>query len=563
VSVTSGDEAHLPGASPLVVARLRGAATAGVCLVAVVAVSVLAGWALDVGGLKRVASGFAPMKVNAALCYLLLALVLLGQLHPQPRAPRRAPDLLLAVVGLISGLTLIEHLLGVDLRIDQLLVHDGELGDAAHPGLMSYMGATVLVLLCMALLALRRGAHLLAQWLAVGVVIASAIGLLGYLYGVDQLYELDFFRGLAVHSAVCLLVLALCLLFADADTGLMVWVARDSPDGSALRVVLPTVFLAPVTQAYLVVKGESHHWVALPVGAAISVPVTTVVSVLFLGLIARRLLTAEAERRAVTAALTAAHEELARRVEYAGIVAHDLRNPLSAILVYGRLLQRESTQTEPGRVERHAATIVKVAESMGVILDDILSVASLEAGTLALEHARLELVDFLDAVQQQAEAAYPHKRIKADVSVGELWVEADAVQLARVLLKLLSNAVKFSPPECLVSVELLRDQGTAVLRVVDHGPGVSADDLPKLFEKFSRLPSGAKVEGSGLGLYICRSIVEAHGGRLWAEATPGGGATFCMSLPAVTRRHGPGQPKTVSRVPPGGLISSSRRPGPG
>jgi signal transduction histidine kinase len=522
-----------------VLETLRSAAVAGALLVLAVALVVMVGWAFDFDALKRVAAGFAPMKLNAAICYACLAVVVLLEVHPLRRLPQVASEVLLGLVVVVAGLTAVEHLLDVDLSIDQLLVNDGETTGTTPLGRMSLMGATGLVLLSFALLSLRRGAHRAAQSFAILVVVLSSIGLLGYLYDVDDLYDQSFFKGLAVLSAVCLLLLSLAVLCLDGESWLMSWVTRDSPEGWAIRVLLPASYLAPVTLAYFVVAGVRNDWYSLPMGAAVAVPVMTIACVLFIGLIARRLHDSEQERRRVAESLALAHDELGRRVEYAGIVAHDLRNPLAAILVYARLLEDQRTVADPDRAKRHAAQIVHVAETMGIILEDILSVAKLEAGTLEVERGRLELVDFIDTLQLQAEVAYPDARIRADVRVGELWVEGDAVQLSRVLLNLISNAVKYGSTGSQVDLVLLRQQETAVLKVIDHGDGIPPEDVPVLFEKFSRLPSGTKLEGSGLGLFICKSIVEAHDGQIWVEETDGGGATFCVSLAAVARQRSP------------------------
>jgi signal transduction histidine kinase len=540
VSALSGDEGGA-GVRPSarVLQTLRAGALGGSLLVLAVALVVVVGWAFDVDALKRIAAGFAPMKLNAALCYALVAAVVLLEVRPPARVPSAASEVLLGLVLVIAGLTAVEHLLDVDLGIDELLVHDDVTTGPTPHGQMSLMGATCLLLLSVALLALRRRAHRTAQSLAIAVAVLSTVGLLGYVYDVGDLYEEAFFRSLALLSAVCLLVLALAVLCLDGESWLMSWVTRDSPEGWAIRVLVPAAYLAPTTLGYFVVTGVREDWYSLPIGAAVAVPVMTIVCVVFIGLIARRLHDSEIERRRVVASLALAHDELGRRVEYAGIVAHDLRNPLAAILVYARLLEEQRTLTDPERAKRHAAQIVHVAETMGIILEDILSVAKLEAGTMEVERGRLELVDFLDTLQLQAEVAYPDARLRADVRVGELWVEGDAVQLSRVLLNLLSNAVKYGAPGSQVDLVLLRQQNSAVLKVVDHGAGIPPEDVPVLFEKFSRLPSGAKLEGSGLGLYICKSIVEAHGGEIWVEETPGGGATFCVSLTAVARQRSP------------------------
>jgi signal transduction histidine kinase len=522
---------------PRVLDALRTGAVGGSLLVLVTCLVVVVGWAFDFDALKRVAAGFAPMKLNAALCCLCLAVAVLLEVNPLRWLPRLTSEALLGFVVVVAGLTAVEHLADVDLGIDQLLVHDGETLGALPRGQMSLMGATCLVLLAVALLALRQRAHRAAQTIAIVVVAATSVGLLGFLYDVDDLYRQGFFEGLALLSALCLFLLALAVLCLDGESWLMSWVSRDSPEGWAIRVLVPASYLAPVTLAYFVVIGTRRGWFTLPIGAAVAVPVMTALCVGFIGLIARRLHDTERERRRVVESLALAHDELGRRVEYAGIVAHDLRNPLSAILVYARLLEDQRTAADPERARRHAAQIVKVAETMGIILADILSVAKLEAGTLEVERGRLELVELLDALQLQAEVAYPEARIRADVRVGELWVEGDAVQLSRVLLNLISNAVKYGARDSFVELVLQRQQETAVLKVVDHGDGIPAEDVPVLFEKFSRLPSGTKLEGSGLGLFICKSIVEAHDGQIWVEETPGGGATFCVSLTAVARQR--------------------------
>ena len=543
MSRLSGDEGgagsrSLPSARVLDV--LRAGALIGALLVVGVALVVVLGWAVDVDALKRVAAGFAPMKLNSAICCALLATVVLLQLRPL--LPPVVQDALLGVVGVVAALTALEVLLHVDLHLDQLLVHDGERGDSSAPGRMSLLGAVCLVLLCVSLHAARRKRHEVAQAGGILVLVLASIGLLGYLYGVDDLYDLQLFRGLAVLSAGCLLVLALCVLCLEREHWLMAWVSRESPEGWALRVLLPAAYFTPVTLAYVVVIGVRKQWFTLPVGVSFAVPVMTVLCVVFIGLIAHRLHTTELERRRVVDSLATAHDELGRRVEYAGIVAHDLRNPLAAILVYGRMLEEQRVLADSERAQRHAAQIVQVAETMGIILEDILSVAKLEAGTLELELGRLELVDFLDTLQLQAELAYPDARLRSDVRVGELWVEADSVQLSRVLLNLVSNAVKYGAPGSTVELVLQRRQDTALIQVVDHGDGIPSEDVPVLFEKFSRLPSGAKLEGSGLGLFICKSIVESHGGDIWVEETSGGGATFCVTLAAVARQRLPDLP---------------------
>jgi signal transduction histidine kinase len=122
-----------------------------------------------------------------------------------------------------------------------------------------------------------------------------------------------------------------------------------------------------------------------------------------------------------------------------------------------------------------------------------------------------------------------------DPTAEEAMVEADRARLLQVFRNLLSNAGKYSTPRTMVQFVMDATETDVIFTVVDSGPGIAEEDIPRLFQRFSRIRSAhtTNVPGSGLGLYITRRIVEAHGGRIWAESTPGVGSTFGFSLPRV------------------------------
>ncbi len=148
------------------------------------------------------------------------------------------------------------------------------------------------------------------------------------------------------------------------------------------------------------------------------------------------------------------------------------------------------------------------------------------------------------------------REIRVDLPEGELWVLGDADQLAQVLENLVSNALKYAPGNDPVRVSAARDETRVRLSVVDTGPGVPREAIERIFDKFFRVGDGASTEGTvesqgrsattqprglGLGLYICRRIVQAHGGRIWAENGPEGGSVFHVELAA---RANPGRDLT-------------------
>jgi signal transduction histidine kinase len=121
-------------------------------------------------------------------------------------------------------------------------------------------------------------------------------------------------------------------------------------------------------------------------------------------------------------------------------------------------------------------------------------------------------------------------------------VVADSDRVKQVLLNLISNAVKFTPDQSTISVSVSPQQGSVLVAVVDKGPGISEENQPRLFQRFSRLegPGGVRMPGSGLGLYLSRSIIEAHGGDIWVDSEPGKGSTFAFRLPRLAQQKLPG-----------------------
>jgi two-component system sensor histidine kinase KdpD len=162
---------------------------------------------------------------------------------------------------------------------------------------------------------------------------------------------------------------------------------------------------------------------------------------------------------------------------------------------------------------------------------DLLDLSRLQAG--AAEPQR-ELCP-LDELVGRALASLGPAGARVDVVLPEdpPVVEIDAAQLERVLVNLLDNALRFSPEDERVAIRVATTRKDVLVRVVDHGPGIPADQLEAVFEAFRTAATAGSRRGAGLGLAIARGFAEANGGRLWAESQPGQGATFVLALPAV------------------------------
>ena len=166
---------------------------------------------------------------------------------------------------------------------------------------------------------------------------------------------------------------------------------------------------------------------------------------------------------------------------------------------------------------------------MNAMIQDLVDSARLEAGQLKLDEKPIEMRSFLDEVLER-NTVVDRSRIVTDIPPDLPPILADPNRLERIFINLLSNALKYSPPDTIVMVRSMLVEKEVQTSVTDQGVGISTDDLPHIFERFFRTTS-TKAEGLGLGLYITRMLVEAHGGRVWVESEQGKGSTFYFTLP--------------------------------
>ena len=233
-----------------------------------------------------------------------------------------------------------------------------------------------------------------------------------------------------------------------------------------------------------------------------------------------------------------AQSAVALRDQFISIAAHELRTPLTTIRGYAQLLHvQHERDGRPERELRALAAMVRAVDRLSALSRDLLDVSRIRTGQFALELRPLDLAALArEVVERHADTldGQAPSRLRIEVVAAPLPVLCDAERLEQVLSNLIENALKYSPDGGEVVVELRREDGRAELSVRDHGIGVPADALERIFELFGRAPNAAEnaVTGLGLGLYICRSIVEGHGGRVWVEsAGVGRGATFRVELP--------------------------------
>jgi signal transduction histidine kinase len=246
------------------------------------------------------------------------------------------------------------------------------------------------------------------------------------------------------------------------------------------------------------------------------------------------------------------------REDLLAVVSHDLKNPLGVVQLASALLLR-AWQGKPGgeQVEKQAGRIQAAAERMGRLISDLLDWGRIEAGGLPLEPSVQEVAslatDALESVRPLAEAR--GLRVGAELPDEAVRVKCDRTRVLQVLGNLLGNAVKFTPDGGQLTVGARVHRGEVQLWVRDTGTGIPPEALPHVFERYWQAKE-AESRGTGLGLYIAKGIVEAHGGRIWAESAQGRGSTFTFTLP-VASWDAESQPHPSTSIP----SPSGRGPG--
>lgn len=207
-------------------------------------------------------------------------------------------------------------------------------------------------------------------------------------------------------------------------------------------------------------------------------------------------------------------------------VTHDMRSPLQAILLQGERLLRLAEAD--ARHRQAAQVVVRSAHRIELMLRDLVDSDQLERGAIRLERQALCLGPLLGTLL--GAGSFDRERIRLDIPEDLPAVQADPLRLERILANLLGNALKHTGPGVPVRVSAALQGDEVRVTVADSGPGIDPTDLPRVFERFYQGRGGSR-EGLGLGLYIARTLVEAHGGRIDVESDPGRGAAFNFTLP--------------------------------
>jgi len=309
---------------------------------------------------------------------------------------------------------------------------------------------------------------------------------------------------------------------------------REVPRLTVDRLVLLACALLTIPAIVLVEHlwpGHSAHPVAIVAGAS---ALAVLVLVRFAGLISAVETARRAERRA-----NVRLRELDRlKDEFIATVSHELRTPLTSISGYIELAREQAEPELRGYLEIAERNTLRLL----ALVNDLLLVARIKSGHLELEPGEVEVGDLVTEYVASAEpdGAAGNVALRTHLPEGGLAVRADRRRLGQVLDNLISNAIKFSPDGGAVDVTVAVHEGAVRIEVADVGIGIAEEEQAQLFERFFRAQSALdrQIPGTGLGLYICKAIVDAHGGTITVRSAVGEGSSFAVDLPPSTAELG-------------------------
>jgi len=239
--------------------------------------------------------------------------------------------------------------------------------------------------------------------------------------------------------------------------------------------------------------------------------------------------------------ITREREQEEQRSTFISVISHELQTPIAIIKGYASTLARTDAALDPETLRPRLQAIEEEADRLNKLVGNLLYASRIQAGGLHMDIAPLDISSLVQKVALHLRVKSPDVTVKLNLPPHLPTVMADRDRIEEVLQNLLDNAIKYSPKKRVVTVTCHAMSDEVIVSISDLGMGISLREQEQIFERFhrSQSSSASSIQGAGLGLYICRAIVEAHGGRIWVESVLHQGSTFSFSLPREEKAHLP------------------------
>jgi signal transduction histidine kinase len=524
------------------------------CAVVATGLLVLLGWAFDIATLKSVIAGFPMMKANTALGFVLMGVGLILLHNEDARGSRLLARFCGIATALLGVLTLGEYISGWDLRIDDLLFRSATNAMGTSVGRMSPAAALNFTIFGVTLqwLAAKRPVALGAvDALLLLAMLIGIVAFAGHLYSVTAVSQFRVLSAMAVHTAVLSLALSAALLAAPPSRGVAALLAGDDLGANMARRLLPVAVIVPLLAGYLRLIGQRRGYYGTELGLTLFAMSNVVIFVAVILGVALSLRRADLKRRASDKALHVSSDELSERKkveqqlvktmrelersnreleQFSYVASHDLQEPLRMVVSYMQLVSDRYKGRLDSDADEFIAYAVDGSKRMQQLIQDLLTYSRVGSGAIPLHSIssaralQMALSNLKTSIEESG-AVVTHDSLPA--------VTTNETQLSQVFQNLVGNAIKYRSAE-VPRIHISAATGGSnewIFSVRDNGLGIAPEHFERVFVLFARLHGREEIAGTGIGLAICRKMLEGLGGRIWVESQPEKGATFRFALP--------------------------------
>jgi len=528
-------------AEPSSASAIATGAAALVCIA--IGIVVLAGWAFS-ADVMRGALNALVMPPNTSLAFVVAGVSLWLQRKPPASTLLRIIALALALIVLVLGaVSFAERAFDLHLGIGRLVFGNrlAVYRDLSSSG-MATNSAVAFVLAGGTLLALDappRWRGRTTEWMATAGLLIAAAAIVGYLYDVRALYQVDNAAAMAVSTAIAFFALHSGLLFARSETSWPGVLLSKDAGGTMARRLLVAVSAVPLALGWLLIHLNKDALASREAGVALLVVALTAVLMMVVIRAAAAVRAGEAAIQALLEREADARFQAERannaKNDFLAVMSHELRTPLNAIIGYSSLMA-EGIPDEPTKAQHRQLDRIHVsAQHLLTLIEQVLTLSRMELQ----EQPAFSPVRVAELAEDSAAMVAPQAREKQiDLTVvvddDALVIDTDEAKLRQALVNLMGNAVKFTDRGYVrLRVSRPADENRVRFTVEDSGPGIPAEHLERIFEAFWQIDQSAsrRAGGVGLGLHVTRGIVWSLGGEISVHSTPEQGSAFTIRLP--------------------------------
>jgi len=540
----------------------------------VIGLSVLAGWIFDSKIIVTLLRGYAPMKVNTAICLVSCGIALIA-FFSEKKYSTTAHALFAILVTFLGGFSFFGNIFHFNLiNIDKIFINDisAEYTNKHFSGRMSVVTSLCFMLIGLACLNLRSNNQrlkIVLQWSLHIVTMIALVATLAHVYEVPDSNEILFLSPMAMHTAIVFFVLSVSIALINPDLGVTGLLTGDKIGNIMAKWLFPTTALLLFGITYLRLEVYRHSSFGMEFVNVLFTAFILLVNLVLIWVTATQLNKLDAKRKTAEDSIDVLNKNFERNVEnrtmtlkealyqlevsrqelsealnkekelseiksrFVSLASHEFKTPLSTILSSASLISCYVDADEQGSRDKHVSRITNSVIHLNRLLEDFLSLGKLEAGRVNIEMAACGMNEFLEDLMEEMGLILKAGQVIQLKQNGPDEFITDKGLLKNIMLNILSNAIKFSPENSKIQMLVSNHEDNLLLSVEDHGIGISPEDQQHLFSSFFRGKNASNIQGTGLGLHIVRKYVDMLQGKITLRSELGKGTIINIELPKV------------------------------